>query len=95
MSYLRKVNKVDIKKGVIPDIAGVIEKKKDKLNENIQGVLTSESHKNYIEIADRLIENTNPRDVVAAMLKMHYESDFDKSKYRDITENRREERGER
>ena len=47
---------------------------------------------NYIEVADRLVENTNPRDVVAALLKMHYESDFDLSKYRDITEQTRETR---
>jgi hypothetical protein len=29
---------------------------------------------------------------VAALLKMHYESDFDQSKYRDITEQTRENR---
>ena len=92
MSYIKKVNKVDIKKGVIPDIKWVIEKKKNKLNESIQGVLEKDSHKNYIEIADKLIENSNPRDVVAALLKMHYESDFDQSKYRDITEQTRENR---
>lgn len=92
MSYIKKVNKVDIKKGVIPDIKGVIEKKKNKLNESIQGVLEKESHKNYVEIADKLIENSNPRDVVAALLKMHYETDFDQSKYRDIAEQSRESR---
>ena len=92
MSYIKKVNKVDIKKGQIPDIKGVIEKKKDKLNESIQGVLEKESHKNYVEIADRLIENSNPRDVVAALLRMHYESDFDQSKYRDITQQTRDTR---
>jgi len=92
MSYIKKVNKVDIKKGVIPDIKWVIEKKKDRLNESIQGVLEKESHKNYVEIADKLIENSDPRDVVAALLKMHYESDFDQSKYRDITEQTRENR---
>ena len=92
MSYIKKVNKVDIKKWVIPDIKWVIEKKKDKLVESIQGVLEKESHKNYIEIADRLVENTDPRDVVAALLKMHYESDFDQSKYRDIAEQTRETR---
>jgi len=92
MSYLKKVNKVDIKKGEIPDIKRVIEKKKDKLNENIQGVLKKESHKDYIKIADKLIENSNARDVVAALLKMHYESDFDQTKYKDIIEQTRENR---
>ena len=92
MSYIKKVNKVDIKKGQIPDIKGVIEKKKNKLNENIQGVIEKESHKNYVEIADKLIENSNPRDVVAALLKMHYESDFDQNKYRTITKQTRENR---
>lgn len=92
MSYIKKVNKVDIKKGVIPDIKGVIEKKKDRLHESIQGVIEKESHKNYIEIADRLVENTEARDVVAALLKMHYENDFDKTKYRDIIEQTRENR---
>jgi len=92
MSYIKKVNKVDIKKWVIPDIKWVIEKKKDRLNESIQGVLEKDSHKSYIEIADRLVENANPRDVVAALLKMHYESDFDQTKYRSITEQTRESR---
>ena len=62
------------------------------MNENIQGVITKESHKDYVEIADKLIENSNPRDVVAALLKIHYESDFDQSKYRDIVEQTRENR---
>jgi len=92
MSYIKKVNKVDIKKGQIPDIKWVIEKKKDKLHENIQGVLIKESHKAYTEIANKLIENTDPRDVIAALLKMHYETDFDQSKYRDIVEQTRENR---
>jgi len=92
MLYIKKENKVDIKKGQIPDIKWVIEKKKDKLNENIQGVLKKESHKDYTEIADKLIENTNPRDVVAALLKMHYESDFDQTRYRTIVEQTRENR---
>lgn len=92
MSYIKKVNKVDIKKGQIPDIKGVIEKKKDKLKESIQGVLDKESHKNYTEIADHLIENTSPRDVIAALLKIHYESDFDQNKYRNITEQTRDNR---
>ena len=92
MSYLKKVNKVDIKKWQIPDIKGVIEKKKDKLNENIQGVLKKESHKPYTEIADKLIANADARDVVAALLKMHYESDFDQTRYKDIIEQTRENR---
>ncbi len=92
MSYLRKVNKVDIKKWEIPNIKWIIEKKKEKLKENIEGVVTKESHKNYKEIADKLIENMDPRDVVAALLKMHYENDFDQTKYRDIVEQTRENR---
>lgn len=92
MAYLKKVSKVDIKKGIIPDVKGVIEKKKYRLNEAIQGVLGKESHKNYIEVADTLIESANPRDVVAALLKMHYESDFDLSKYREIVEQTKENR---
>lgn len=55
-------------------------------------MITKESHKDYVEIADKLIENSNPRDVVAALLKIHYESDFDQSKYRDIVEQTRENR---
>lgn len=92
MSYIKKVNKVDIKKWIIPDIKWVIEKKKDRLKESIQGVLEKESHKNYVEIADKLIEDSDPRDVVAALLKMHYESDFDEKRYRNIVEQTKENR---
>lgn len=54
-------------------------------------MLNKESHLYYQEIADRLIENNNPRDVVAALLKMNYENDFDQSKYRDIAPTGREQ----
>jgi ATP-dependent RNA helicase DeaD len=89
MSYIKKVNKVDIKKGVIPDIKGVIEKKKDALKQNIQGVINAESHKDYTDIADKLVQDNDPRDVVAALLKMHYENDFDQTRYQDISETQR------
>ncbi len=59
---------------------------------NIQGVLEKENHHNYKDIADKLIENTNPRDVVAALLKMHYENDFDQTRYCEIREQTRENR---
>lgn len=75
---------------MIPDIAGVIEKKKSQLKENIQGVITKESHINYQEIADHLIQDNNPRDIVAALLKMNYENDFDQNKYRDIADTGKE-----
>ncbi len=90
MSYLKKVNKVDIKKWVIPDIKWIIEKKKNKLNESIQSVLEKDHHKNYVEIADKLIENNDPRDIVAALLQMHYENDFDQAKYTTINEQKRD-----
>lgn len=72
----------------------MIDKKKQQLNDHVQGVLDKQSHVYYQEIADRLIENNNPRDVVAALLKMNYENDFDQSKYRDIADTSRERRGE-
>jgi IMP cyclohydrolase len=67
----------------------VIEKKKDALKQNIEGVIQAESHKGYTDIADKLVENNNPRDVVAALLKMHYENDFDKTRYQDISDTQR------
>jgi IMP cyclohydrolase len=54
--------------------------------------LDKESHHDYREIADKLIENSDPRDVVAALLKMHYENDFDQTRYKDIVEQTRENR---
>ena len=54
--------------------------------------MKKESHKDYVEIADKLIENADARDVVAALLKMHYESDFDQTRYKDIVEQTRENR---
>ena len=62
------------------------------MNENIKGVIEKESHKSYVDIADKLIENCDPRDVVAALLKMHYESDFDQTRYKDIIQQTRENR---
>lgn len=68
----------------------MIQKKKDKLKTEIDAVLSGEKFQDYLPIADGLIENSDARNVIAALLKIHYENDFDQSKYTDISQQRRD-----
>ena len=85
MSAIRTLTKTDIKRGTVPQVEDIILSKKNKLKADITGALGGEKYKEYLDIADFLIEEADPREVIAALIKIHYEHDFSLSGYDEIS----------
>lgn len=83
---LQRVTKTDIQKAEIPTAKIIISKKKEQLFKDIQAVLDGEKFKEYFLLADELIEHFTMQELVAGLLKLNYESEFDPERYHDLSE---------
>lgn len=82
--YFQRATKTDIKKGEIPLVHNIIETKKTKFKENIAGTMAGEPYKKYKEFAKEILKDVDAEDVVAALIKMAYASEFDEDIYHDL-----------
>ena len=86
MSSIKAITKTDIKKGVMPKVSDIIESKKSNLKTDIQGTVAGEKFKEFLDVADFLLEDTDPREIIAGLLKINYEHDFSQKGYEQISE---------
>ncbi|MCX6822426.1 MAG: helicase-related protein, partial [candidate division SR1 bacterium] len=85
MSTIKAITKTDIKKGVMPKVTDIIESKKNNLKTDLQGTISGEKFKDYLDIADFLLTEADPREVIAGLLKINYEHDFSQNTYSEIS----------
>ncbi|MCH2188308.1 DEAD/DEAH box helicase [Candidatus Gracilibacteria bacterium] len=79
--------KIDVSK--LPDPSHVIEFKKKRLIKNTKEMIDSEEGKYYLEFAKELLETGTPEQVVSALLKEGYNTEFDEEHYADVKEDSR------
>ena len=49
----------------MPKVTDIIQHKKDNLKSDIQGTLSGDKFKDYLDIADFLLTEADPREVIA------------------------------
>lgn len=86
LMIIRRVAGSDIKKSQVPTVKEIIKAKKRKVYEDIAGMLESDMERAYLRWADKLLEEREPRNVVAALLDYSFRDDMDTSSYSDIKE---------
>ncbi len=84
LAYIKKVAKTEIRKQKIPDIQDVISRKKELLREDILEVIETEDFSEYTRLADDLLENNDPAETLAAVLKYAFEDEFSEKTYSEI-----------
>ena len=85
MSTIKAITKTDIKKWVMPKVTDIIEHKKNNLKTDIKWTISGEKFKDYLDIADFLLTEADPREVIAGLLKINYEHDFSQNTYSEIS----------
>lgn len=86
MSTIKAITKTDIKKWTMPKVDDIIQSKKNNLKSDIQWTLSGEKFKEFLDIADFLLTDADPREIVAGLLKINYEHDFATHAYNEISE---------
>ncbi|WP_027177345.1 DEAD/DEAH box helicase [Maridesulfovibrio hydrothermalis] len=88
LRYISKVTGVRVEKKPLPTIDEVIEMKKGHMGAELDEIVTGGKHMSYLSLANELLEDNDPIEVVAALLKHSQGSLLDKSSYRVIEEGR-------
>jgi ATP-dependent RNA helicase DeaD len=86
LRYFERALNVTMEKGELPDAAKIIVNKTAHLVEKLEHIINNEDMSDVRAIASTLLEEGNPEDVVAALLKSAYSSEFNLDTYRKISE---------
>ncbi|MCS5420559.1 MULTISPECIES: DEAD/DEAH box helicase [Psychrilyobacter] len=96
LSRIKRVANAEIRKSTIPEIEEVLKAKKESLYACVGEIIAEKDFSVYSEMATELSVESNPIDVIAALLRHVYDDEFDKETYRKIRNNMRSnERGDR
>ena len=82
--HIKKISKAHIRKEKMPDIEQIIELKRNRVREDLSGLISEGGYEDYEEMAGELLEDENALDVVAALLKHAFGAQLDASNYREI-----------
>ncbi|WP_147819626.1 DEAD/DEAH box helicase [Salidesulfovibrio onnuriiensis] len=94
LMYISKHIGVRIEKQPLPRIEDVIYSKKKQLTDELEEILANGDHDAYRSMARNLMEDHEPEEVLAALLKRSYGDDLDRESYREIRDDFRPGKGE-
>ena len=83
-AYIRKAARSDIRREEIPRAEEVIEKKKERIRNEILGYFETEPSDTYRELAASVLAGRDPEEAVASLLASIYRNELDISRYHDI-----------
>jgi len=84
LMQIQRVAKAEIKKKDIPQVAEIIEAKKESLHAFVNEIIEEKDHQSYIDFAKELTINHDPIEVLSAILRHTYDEEFEASSYKDI-----------
>lgn len=86
MVLIQRVTKTDIQKGNIPGTEEIMAARRVKLKSDIDAVLAGEKYQQYTEVANYLLENHSPEEVISALLKLNYQDGLTPDSFKQINE---------
>ncbi|HAS79861.1 MAG TPA: RNA helicase [Fusobacteriaceae bacterium] len=87
LSRIKRVANAEIKKSTIPEVEEVLIAKKESLYACVGEIIAEQDFSVYSEMATELTTESNPLEVIAALLRHVYDDEFDKETYRKIRNN--------
>lgn len=86
IEFIQRITKKPIVKGTLPSVKDLISTKKARIFSYLNELVENQNHTNYLAIANDLLAQHSPEDVVAALLKSTYQDDLDPKNYVNIEE---------
>ena len=84
LMYIQKVSKKDISKKSIPDVNTIIEAKKKRITQKIQELQQGDLEQNLLTVAEEILSEKEPKEALAAVLKLAFDKEFSEDNYKDI-----------
>jgi ATP-dependent RNA helicase DeaD len=83
-TYIKRAVGSEITKEMVPDASTIVAIKRERILDSIIASLEVKHQKEYIDMAQDLLEIKDPQTIVAALLEKHYGSQLQVSEYRRI-----------
>ncbi len=84
--YIKKVSKSRIRKEKLPEVSQIINAKIERLKGDIMELMEEGQHRSYIRIAEKILDDKDPVEVLSALLKYSFNGEFEESSYSEIKE---------
>lgn len=84
--FVKKISKADIRKEKLPGIEQVIELKKERVRDDLSGLIAEGQYQALEGLAKEILEDNDPLEVVSALLKHSFGKDLDPASYKEIRE---------
>ena len=86
LTFITRITKTDIRKEKIPQISDVVETKKKRILKGLKEIIENETHKNYLTTALQMVEEKDPVEVIAALIKYSLEDELSEKRYTEFNE---------
>jgi len=93
LQFIQKIAKSKIKKATLPKISDVLQSKRAKIHSELNNIIASRPEKEYFEMAQNILRDTDPLDVVAGLLRHSFHTELDSSHYNEIYESAVDNKG--
>lgn len=84
LQFIGKQAKTDIRKARLPKVSDVISMKKDRIRSELKAIVATEPELEFLGMAQELLDQSKPRETLAALLQYMFQEELDASNYREI-----------
>jgi len=84
LNQIVSMTKKEIKKEKLPAASEVVKIKKTRIKADLNEIIASQSHKDYFNSAMQMLEDNEPVDIIAAILKYSLDDELNEKKYKAI-----------
>lgn len=84
LSYIKRITKTEIRREKLPQVDDIIRMKKKRIKSELNALVNDRLPAEYLHMALDLLDNNEPQNVVAAMLKHIFANELDRSTYNEI-----------
>lgn len=82
--YYRHILKLSISRKNLPKVSTIVSAKRYQMQQNIREILQEGAHRDYLDAAQLLVDESSPVEVIASLLKHTSQNDLCESHYRKI-----------
>ena len=86
LMFIQRAAKTDIKKSKVPRVKDIIKSKKKKIYDDLAAILEDQIDDKYSSWAEKLLEDRNPTQILAAILNYCFEEELNPDVYGEIQE---------
>ncbi len=90
LAFIQKMAKANMKKELLPTVEQTINIKKEQIKNDITSAQLSVEDSDYMQLAREIMENTDPEEAIAKLLKMKFKNELSKTSYKEIKEAKRD-----